>query len=338
MKAQLEISYQETISPENLFAAWQDFVSGKKKKKDVQEFNGTLTDNILQLHTELANFTYDHGQYEAFNISDPKPRNIHKAIVRDRVLHHAIYRKIYPFFDKIFIMDSYSCRNDKGTHRALHRFKEFSLKASKNNRRTVWVLKCDIKRFFASIDQTRLIEILKAYIPDTDIMWLLQKVIDSFYFETVGKGLPLGNLTSQLFCNVYMNQFDQFVKHQLKVKYYIRYADDFTLLSENKNSLLAKIPRISKFLEQDLKLLLHPSKVFIKTLASGVDFLGWVNFPYHRIIRSVTRRRMFRQIYNHPAYETLQSYLGLISHGNSYKLEQKVLNWYGLLVEQPNEP
>src|ERR1700679_1157643 len=116
MKTQLKISYGEIISLENLFAAWQEFLPGKRGKADVQEFGRKLTDNILQLHQELANFTYTHGPYKAFNISDPKPRNIHKATVRDRVLHHAIYRQLYPFFDKTFIADSYSCQNAKGTH------------------------------------------------------------------------------------------------------------------------------------------------------------------------------------------------------------------------------
>jgi len=115
MKAQIKISYEEIIRLENLFTAWQEFLPGKKKKKDVQEFGVRLTDNILQLHEEIANFSYVHGGYKAFNISDPKPRNIHKATVRDRVLHHAIYRKLYSFFEKVFIADSYSCQIGKGT-------------------------------------------------------------------------------------------------------------------------------------------------------------------------------------------------------------------------------
>lgn len=331
MKAQLKISYEEIILLENLFSAWQEFLPGKKKKKDVQEFGLKLADNILQLHDELANFSYVHGPYKAFNISDPKSRNIHKANVRDRVLHHAIYRQLYPFFDRIFIVDSYSCRNSKGTHKALNRLREFSRKVGKNNTRTVWILKCDIKRFFASINHKILLGILGAHIPDKNILWLLEEVIKSFYFQTEGKGLPLGNLTSQLFCNVYMNEFDQFVKHKLKAKHYIRYADDFIFLSDNKDHLVALVPQISAFLDGRLKLSLHPDKVFIKTLASGVDFLGWVHFPYHRVLRKATSRRMFKKIYKHPTNDTFQSYLGLISHGDTFNLQQEVLNWYGLL-------
>ena len=334
MKSQLKISYEEIISLENLFTAWQEFLPGKKKKRDVQEFGARLTDNILQLHDELANFIYIHGPYKAFNISDPKPRNIHKATVRDRVLHHAIYRKLYPFFEKIFVADSYSCQIGKGTHRALIRFHKFYLQVSRNNSRTVWVLKCDIKKFFASIDHKILLGILAGYIPDKNILWLLERVVKSFNFQTDGKGLPLGNLTSQLFCNVYMNEFDQFVKHKLKVQHYVRYADDFVFLADSKDLLLSLMPQVGEFLEERLKLRLHPDKVFIKTLASGVDFLGWVNFPYHRVLRNVTKRRMFKGIQKRPKNETLQSYLGLIRHGNTFELKQEVLNWYGLLADK----
>lgn len=334
MKSQLKISYEEIISLENLFTAWQEFLPGKKKKQDVQEFGARLTDNILQLQAELANFTYIHGPYKAFNISDPKPRNIHKATVRDRVLHHAIYRKLYPFFDRVFIADSYSCRNAKGTHKAVSRLTKFYLQASKNNHHTVWVLKCDIRKFFASIDHKTLLEILNPYIPDKNILWLLGQVIKSFHFGEDSKGLPLGNLTSQLFCNVHMNEFDQFVKHKLKAKYYVRYADDFVFISGSRDSLISLVPKISAFLDERLKLSLHPDKIFIKTIASGVDFLGWVNFPHHRVLRNVTKRRMFKGIRQRPKNETLQSYLGLISHGDTFKLKQEVLNCYGLLAEK----
>jgi RNA-directed DNA polymerase len=333
LRKQLQISYQEIISLENLFAAWQEFLPGKRNKRDVQEFGATLTDNILQLQAELANFSYVHGPYKAFNISDPKPRNIHKASVRDRVLHHAVYRRLYPFFDKTFIADSYSCRIGKGTHKALDRLKSFAFKISKNHTKTVWVLKCDIKKFFASIDHKILLKILENYIIDKNVLWLLRQIIESFYSQTESKGLPLGNLTSQLFCNVYMNEFDQFVKHKLQVRHYVRYADDFVFLSDSRQDLENLIFKIPEFLDRRLKLALHPAKVFIKTLASGVDFLGWVNFPHHRVLRTTTSRRMFKRVYQKPTNPTLQSYLGLISHGNSHKLKTRLLNWQGLFLE-----
>lgn len=287
-------------------------------------------DNIIDLHNELSSRTYKHSDYYAFNISDPKPRSIHKAKVRDRLLHHAIYRVLYPFFDRTFTSDSYSCRKNKGTHKAIQRFRTFSNKVSKNNTRTVWVLKGDIRKFFASIDQNILIEIIKKYIRDDDVISLLSEIIKSFHSTKEDVGLPLGNLTSQLLVNIYMNEFDQFIKHELKIKYYIRYADDFIIMSKNKEWIEKDIlPQISNFLEEQLKLSLHPNKVSINTLASGIDFLGWVHFPNHRVIRTVTKRRMWKRIkLKEGKIDTVQSYLGLLSHGNARKITNEISTKY----------
>ncbi len=286
----------------------------------MQEFELNLMANILDLYRELRNKTYRHSDYHAFNISDPKPRNIHKASVRDRLLHHAIYRKLYPFFDRTFIYDSYSCRVDKGTHKAINQFRTFAYKVSQNHTKIVWVLKCDIKKFFASVDHSILKKIINNYIPDQDIKWLLWQIIDSFETSS-DKGLPLGNLTSQLLVNVYMNEFDQYMKHKLKVRYYIRYADDFAIFSEDKNYLEELLSQIDLFLKNELKLNLHPHKVSIETMSSGVDFLGWVHFVDHRVLRNVSKRRMFRNIRTKKGdNETVQSYLGLLRHGNSHSL------------------
>lgn len=322
-------SYENMISVENLLSAWEEFVKGKRRKKDVQEFSFNLMDNILSLHSDLKTLTYVHGDYEAFNISDPKPRNIHKAGVRDRLLHHAVHRMLYPFFDRRFVSDSYSSRKEKGMHKAINRFRRFGWTVSKNNTKTCWVLKCDIKKFFASIDQRVLLKILKERIPDKNVLWLLERIIQSFYSTEPGRGLPLGNLTSQLLVNIYMNEFDQFVKHELKTDYYIRYADDFVFLSRDKRWLEAIISEIERFLSVELKLSLHPKKVFIKTLASGVDFLGWIHFPDHRVLRTSTKRRAARALNEGEVKEeTLQSYLGLMSHGNTYKFKQQILRKY----------
>lgn len=329
MKRQLVHQFERIISVENLLLAWKEFVLGKRNKADVQEFSLHLMDNILQLHNGLANGSYQHGPYEEFHIADPKPRLIHKASVRDRLLHHAVYRILYPFFDQTFIADSYSCRNEKGTHRALERFLRMSNQVGHNNHRTVWVLKCDVRKFFASIDQQKLLAILRQYIPDHRIIALLQNIIESFSISP-GRGLPLGNLTSQLLVNVYMNGFDQFVKHDLRVKEYIRYADDFVLLSANHHQVELLLPEIRQFLERELKLSLHPNKVSITSLASGIDFLGWIHFPHHRVLRTATRNGMFRKLQASPVPETLQSYLGLLQHGNTHDLEKEVLNQYWL--------
>jgi len=307
--------FDDIISVENLLAAWREFLCGKRKRRDVAKFSLNLMDNILALHRELQAKSYRHGPYHAFKINDPKPRDIHKASVRDRLLHHAIYRILYPYFDRKFIFDSFSCRRDKGQNLAMNRFRAFGRIVSRNHTRTAWVLKCDVRKFFANIDHQILKCILAEKIDDQDVLWLLEQVIDSF-----SPGLPLGNLTSQLLVNVYMNEFDNFLKRNLKIQYCVRYADDFVIVHENRKYLEKILPRIADFLSKQLKLSLHPDKVFIKTLASGVDFLGWIHFPHHRVLRTSTRHRMFKKL----KPTSVTSYKGLLSHGNAFGLTQEI--------------
>jgi retron-type reverse transcriptase len=315
--SKLAHKYEDIISLENILEAWQEFLKGKRNKPDVQKFSFHLMDNILNLHYELLNHTYKHGAYQCFKIADPKPRIIHKATVKDRLLHHAVYKMLYLYFDKKFIADSYSCRNNKGIHRALNQFRKYCYAVSKNNTRQCWILKCDIKKFFTSIDQKILIRILEKYILDKNIIDLLSEIVFSF-----DKGLPLGNLTSQLFSNVYLNEFDQFVKHKLKIKYYIRYADDFVVFSQEKKYLKDLVLPFQDFLEQQLRLTMHQDKIFIATIYSGVDYLGWVNFKDHRVLRRVTKRKMLKKACN----KNLQSYLGMLKHGNTGKLRSILIN------------
>jgi RNA-directed DNA polymerase len=342
MKIQLRHKFEEIISLDNLLAAWQEFLRGKSNRQDVQKFSAHLMDNIFSLHQKLLYHTYEHGGYEAFKINDPKPRDIHKASVRDRLLHHAVYRILYPFFAKTFIADSYSCQIGKGTHKALDRFREFAYKTSKNNTRTCCILKGDIRKFFASIDQNILLKILNEYIPDKNIIWLLEKIIFSFSLTKKSIGLPLGNLTSQLFVNIYMNRFDQFVKHKFKKGIcYIRYADDFVIFSENKKWLEDIIPAIKNFLGGELKLELHPDKLFIKTIATGVDFLGMVNFSDHRILRTKTKRRVLKRVSaiherlqsglidEEKFNQSRQSYRGMLKHCRGGKIERKLADISG---------
>ena len=190
-------------------------------------------------------------------------------------------------------------------------------------------MKCDIRKFFANIDHAILLNILSRQINNDNVIWLLNEVVNSFYTkDKIGIGLPLGNLTNQLLVNIYMNEFDHFLKRKLKVAYCVRYADDFVIIHENKKYLENLLPKISNFLETRLKLSLHPDKVFIQTLASGVDFLGWVHFPHHRVPRTSTKRRMFRRLDQSQTNETMSSYLGLLSHGNTHNLALKIKSQY----------
>ncbi len=316
-------TYKDIITLENLLSTWQKFLRRKRHKKDVINFQAKLADNIVDLYESLKSKKYVHGEYSAFKISDPKPRDIHKATVRDRFVHHLIYRKLYRYFDDRFIFDSFSCRKHKGTHRAIARFKYFAGKVSKNHTRTCYVLKCDIKKFFASIDQEILMKILARHIADPDILRLIKQVVSSFYSTQPGIGLPLGNLTSQLLVNIFMHEFDMYVKQELRVINYIRYADDFVFLSDDREYLVRLLPEVDKFLREKLHLTLHPDKVYIATYASGVDFLGWIHFPYHRVIRTNTGRKITTRLKGYPKQETIMSYKGLLSHGNTYKVQKR---------------
>jgi len=323
------------ISIANLFQAWSEFKKGKRKRADVQLFERHLEDNLFDLHRNLKNKTYRHGKYQSFYVNDPKRRHIHKARVADRVIHHLFYQFLYQLFDKTFIHDSYSCRLEKGTHRGVDRLEKFTRVVSKNYTRTCWALKCDVKKFFASVDHGILFQLLKKQIKEKDILWLLFQVIKSFHSEFgEGKGIPLGNLTSQVFANIYLNTLDQFVKQKLKVKYYVRYADDFLLLSDSKEHLHNLISPIKAFLQNELKLEFHPNKIIFRKLDWGIDFLGYIVLPHYRLPRTKTKRRILEKIKEKidlPIFEkSLQSYLGYLSHANTFKLSQRLKNqvWY----------
>ena len=343
--------FDKIIYPENLFLAWGTFKIDKKNKDDVQKFEWQLEKNIFRLHRKLRDKTYKHGPYVGFYIHDPKRRHIHKASVRDRVLHHAVFSIINPIFEETFIYTSFSCRVNYGTHKGVEALERSLRTIARNGTRPCFALKCDIRKFFNTVDHDILLSILKKRIIDADTMWLLREIITSFTTSPVSadrhSGLPIGNLTSQLFANVYMNEFDQFVKHKLKVRYYIRYTDDFIIVSENEQYLFSLIPLITEFLKTRLALEIHPRKIVIRKLHRGIDFLGYLIFPKHRLIRTKTRRRIFTKmkhrikeygfgkISQSTLEQSLQSYLGVLSHANTYNLSQRLKNqfWFWLTEE-----
>jgi len=238
-------------------------------------------------------------------------------------VHQAVYRKLYPIFDPAFIYDSYVCRLRKGIHKGVKKLEEFIRKESRNYTRNVWVLKCDISKFFDSIDHEILSELLFEKIKDIDTRWLLENIIQSFEKEK-GKGLPLGNSTSQLFANVYMNVFDQYAKHKLKAKYYIRYCDDFVVVSKDREFLESLISKMSSFFEERLKLKLHSRKVEIRKISQGIDFLGYVALPHYRVLRTSTKKRIIRQSKKNSSESSKQSYLGVLSHCKGYKISKVI--------------
>jgi len=336
--------FQQIVSSENLFAAWDEFRVDKRHKKDVQAFEFKLEQNLFQLHRDLATKQYKHQPYTGFYIRDPKVRHIHKATARDRVLHHAVFRILNPIFDKTFIPTSFSCRIGKGVHKGVLEMELMIRAESRNFTRPCFALKCDVKKFFDTVDHQILLSVLCKKITDPDTIWLLREIIESFVINQTNlfdrQGLPIGNLTSQLFANIYMNEFDQSVKQELRLQHYARYTDDFVIISTKRQKLEELIDPLRTLLQTKLKLNLHPKKISIRACHQGVDFLGYVALPYHRLMRAKMRRRIFRKlkarisqyrssiISEQTLSQSLQSYLGVLSHANTYQLSQDLQNQY----------
>ena len=286
-------------------------------------FEYTLEENIFKIHLELKNQTYKHGGYTDFYITDPKQRHIHKALVGDRIIHHAVFRILNPVFEKTFIYSSYSCRKNKGTHRGVNRFQKIARKISGNSHKNCFVLKCDIKKFFQSVDHNILLEIIRKKLNDSKTLALIKGIVQSF-----NTGIPIGNLTSQLFANVYLNELDQYIKHKLKIPFYIRYTDDFVIIHNNINKLELWLKEIQWFISSNLKLQLHPNKIIFRKYHQGIDFLGYKQFPHHRVLRTKTKKRITKRIGEGVSEQSLNSYLGVLSHANSYKLSQDIKNLF----------
>ncbi len=333
--------FKQIILLGNLFIAWKEFKRGKSQKTDVQSFAFDLNNNLLKIQDKLKSKTWKPCGYISFYVKDPKLRNIHKASVKDRVLNQALYRVLYNIFDKTFIFDSYSSRIKKGTHKAILRTDDFIRKESNNYKSNIFVLKCDIQKFFDSISHDILLSLIKNKIFDDNTLWLIESIIKSFEKYSC-KGIPLGNVTSQLFANIYLNELDQFMKHKLKIKYYVRYCDDFIILSKDKYYLEKIIKEISNFLKDNLNLNLHPRKITIRKVGQGIDFLGYVTFPHHRILRTKTRRRMFKKIKQRKEKlergeitkksfeQTLNSYYGMLSHCKGFKIRKEISKIIGV--------
>lgn len=339
-------SFDSIASPEALFSAFEAFRKGKCSRLDAQEFETHLEEHIFSLHKDLMSGVYRHGRYSAFTICDPMQRPIHKATVRDRIVHHAVFTALNPVFELSFISHSYSCRKNKGTHRGVNALEKMLRQVSRNNTRSCFALKCDIQKFFASVHHGILMKILTKKMKGDQILSLLQGIIESFSSKypapSSRKGIPIGNLTSQLFANMYLNEFDQFVKHELRIKHYIRYTDDFVIVSDDESMLRFLLPLIRGFLQKQLLLDLHPRKVKIRKYAQGIDFLGYVLRPHHRALRTVTKRRVFRKLSEkvlncasgitskESCENSLQSYLGVLSHADAFSLSQELRNHYWL--------
>jgi len=324
--------YSQLCSYENLFLAFCKASKGRKKRAYVTEFGSKLHENLLDLQWELFTRTYAPMPLKSFVIRDPKTRKISKSHFRDRVVHHALCNVIEPVFEPRFIFDSYANRKGKGTSAALKRFEHFLRKVTRNGRTVFgsdnsnfvigFALKADIKHYFERVDHKILLSILAKMIADKQVIWLAGIILGNFSSLEEGKGMPLGNLTSQFFANVYLNELDYFVKHNLKAKYYLRYVDDFVILSKDMDYLEFCRLKIGAFLLNHLKLELHPQKSKIIPLSRGVSFLGLRIFYNFKLLKKSNLRKLEKRI------QKFQVELkeGAISYEN---IEQSFLGWGG---------
>jgi len=316
--------FQKLCSKENLVLAFRKAQKRKSTKPYVIEFKANLNQNLELIRLELLSGQYRPLPLKTFIVREPKTRRISKSDFRDRVVHHAIYNILEPIFDKTFIYYSFANRKGKGALKVLERFDKFKLKVSKNNSRNCYVLKADIKHYFDEVNHNILIKILKEKIQDEKLISLISLILKNHSKEV---GMPLGNMTSQFFANVYLNEFDQFVKHELKAKHYIRYVDDFVILHYDKDVLESYKVIINHFLKEKLQLELHPTKSEILFLKRGISFLGFRNFAYHRLLRKANILNMKRQI-KRTNYDSLCEYLEgwmvYAKHANTYNLRNRI--------------
>ncbi|MFH0798447.1 MAG: reverse transcriptase/maturase family protein [Candidatus Woesearchaeota archaeon] len=345
--------YPKVCSIENLELAFKKARKGKTQKPYVIAFEQNLKDNLAALRAELLFHSYRPLPLKEFVIRDPKTRKISVSDFRDRIVHHAICNIIEPIYDKTFIYDSYANRKGKGTMMAVYRLDNFIRKVSKNgtavlksNNRCVrgFCLKGDIRHYFENISHKRLIDMLKRTIEDEDLIFLINSILVNHNHL---KGMPLGNLTSQFFANVYLNEMDQFVKHSLKAKYYIRYVDDFVILHNNRRVLESYLERINTFLVNSLHLELNHDKSSIKPLSRGIEFLGFRIFYHHKLLRERNIRSAYKRINdfkvqyqltetNYDAvYNFVQGWLAYAKNANTYAVRTSLSEFATQLF--PNE-
>lgn len=324
--------YSNICSFENLHLAYLKARRCKRYRKEVLLFSNNLEENLINLQKKLLNKTYESGTYKIFYIHEPKKRKIMSLPFRDRVIHHALCNIIEPLFDKIFIHDSYACRVKRGAHAGADRLTQY-LREAKRKYPKIYCLKCDIKNYFGSINHKVLIQIIQRKIKCYDTMWLIENVINS----TEGiRGIPIGNLTSQLFANLYLNELDYFIKHDLRIKYYIRYMDDWIISAPDKEYLWDTLKQIKIFLQEELFLELN-NKTSIFPISQGIDFLGYRIWATHRLLRKSSKKRIKRKLKMYQKLHkenkikinkitsSLMSWLGHTSHCSSYNLRKKIL-------------
>jgi retron-type reverse transcriptase len=337
--------FETVASLPNLHRAAVEAMQGKRGTVAAAGFFAEMEEELPRLHDELTTGEYRHGSYTYFAIHEPKERLVAAAGFRDRVVHHALVRVIEPLFERRFIEDSFACRTGKGTHAGKRRAAEFA-------RRFDWALKCDVRQYFPHVDHGVLLELLRRVIGDRRVLELCENILashrdgvryevppggDLFALRRIARGLPIGNLTSQFWANVYLNPLDQFVKHELRCQGYVRYMDDFVLFHHDRQCLRDWGAALKERLGA-LRLEMHPDKYGMGPTRRGVDFCGFVVFADGRIrVRTATVRRFHRRyrarlaaVNRHEldirvVMDSVRAWIGHVRHAQSWNLRRAVL-------------
>ncbi|MDP4158368.1 MAG: reverse transcriptase/maturase family protein [Bacillota bacterium] len=342
--------YDQIYDFENLHRAYLQARKGKRYRIEVLKFTNHLEENLIQIQNELMWKTYTVGRYREFFVHEPKKRLIMALPFKDRVVQWAIYQVLNPYFEKGFIKDSYACRIGKGTHQAVQRL-QYWLRYMNRRHERFYALKLDISKYFYRVDHNVLMDILRKRIGDKDLLWLLDVIVrcehtkfgiplgdHQFEAERIGGvGMPIGNLTSQMFANLYLNELDQFAKQTLCVKHYLRYMDDVVILHEDKKYLWDLESQLDEFITERLNLKLN-NKTMVRTVNQGIEFVGYRIWPTHIKMRKKTTVKMKHRLrYLQRAYArgeielqevngSIQSYLGILKHCDGYNLKKKLSN------------
>lgn len=315
-----------------LWHCWQRFVRGKKRTAELHHFIFHLEENLKKLASELINRTYKHGSYRSFCVNDTKHRDIAVASIKDRLVHRLLYEYLVKIYDKTFIYDVWSCREGKGLLKAIGRAQKF---LTEHRNGVFW--RGDVKKFFDSVDHRTLLDILCLRVRDEKAMWLLKEVIDSYTTNAKAgsaereraieppRGIAIGNVTSQIFSNIYLNEFDRHVKHTLYVKKYLRYGDDFVIFTINRDEAMQHRKSMKTFLWDQLSLDLHSCNDVICPCRDGLKFLGCMLYPTHRHLQ----KRVWHRVLIRTGRHNVSSYSGLIrAHCNGEMV--KYFDWHML--------
>lgn len=355
MRSKIKDIYEKIYDFDNLYNAYLCARKNKRYRKDVLRFTDNLEENLINIQNKLIYKEYEVGRYKEFYVHEPKKRLIMSLPFEDRIVQWAIYNVLNPSFEKSYIGDSYGCRVGKGAHGAIKRLQYWLRKMDRSDKK-YYCLKMDISKYFYMVDHDILIKILRKYIEDEDTIYLLSKIIkcecgcgfgkefldidDNVRINT--KGMPIGNLSSQMFANIYLNELDQFVKRKLGAKIYIRYMDDFLILHHDKEFLNNALNEINTFLREELNLSLN-NKTSLRPVKLGIEFVGYRVWNTHiKLRKSTTKRIKARLKYLKKRYEkgecsidtisrTMSSYNGIFKHCDSYNLQKHILNNYALI-------